>query len=171
MSSVDKNDERYAPPRAAVSDVPEATDGLVLATRGRRLAAAIVDVLVSFALIGVLALVTPWNLFADTGRGYWRPSLFEPALGFVLFMLANGYLLATQGQTIGKRLLGLRIVRSNGSAVAIGRMIGLRYGVFSALNIVPVVGQVVGVIDALCIFRSSRRCLHDDLADTLVIKA
>ena len=60
---------------------------------------------------------------------------------------------------------------SDGAAVPAGRLIGLRYGVFSALNILPVFGQLVGVIDALCIFRSSRRCLHDNLANTVVIKA
>jgi len=171
MSSVDNNDGRYAPPRAAVDDMPEATDGLVLATRGSRFLAAVIDVVVALVMVGILALTTQWNLFADNGRSYFSPSLMEPALGFVLFLLANGYLLVQHGQTIGKRVMGIRIVSSDGSAVPAGRLIGLRYGVFSALNILPVFGQLVGVIDALCIFRSSRRCLHDNLANTVVIKA
>jgi uncharacterized RDD family membrane protein YckC len=169
MSSVD-NDGRYAPPRAAVNDVPEATDGLVLGSRGQRLLAAVIDVMVSLAAFFLARAVTPWDPFAET-RDYFSLSLRDPAMGFVLFLLLNGYLLATQGRTIGKRLIGLRIVRSDGSPVSFGRMIGLRYGVFSLLNVLPALGQLVGIVDSLCIFRASRRCLHDELADTVVIKA
>ena len=169
MSSVD-NDGRYAPPRAAVADVPEATDGLVLGGRGQRLLAAIIDVVVSLAVVFLARAVTPWDPFAQT-RDYFSLSFLNPAIGFVVFLLLNGYLLATQGRTIGKRLIGLRIVRSDGSPVSFGRLIGLRYGVFSLLNVLPILGQLVGLVDSLCIFRASRRCLHDELADTVVIKA
>jgi len=170
MSSVDNNDGRYAPPRAAVADVPEAVDGLVLGGRGQRLLAAIIDVIASLVAILIVRALTPWDPFAST-RDYFSLSLRDPAIGFVLFLLLNGYLLATQGRTIGKRLIGLRIVRSDGSPASFGRLIGLRYGVFSLLNVLPILGQIVGIVDALCIFRASRRCLHDKLADTVVIKA
>jgi len=165
MSSVD-NDGRYAPPRAAVADVPEATDGLVLGGRGQRLLAAIIDVVVSLAVVFLARAVTPWDPFTQT-RDYFSLSFLNPAIGFVMFLVLNGYLLATQGRTIGKRL----IVRSDGSPVSFGRLIGLRYGVFSLLNVLPILGQLVGLVDSLCIFRASRRCLHDELADTVVIKA
>lgn len=169
MSSVD-NDGRYAPPRAAVDDVPEATDGVVLGGRGQRLLAAIIDELLSFAAVFLARAVTPWDPFAST-RDYFSLSFRDPAIGFVLFLLLNGYLLATQGRTIGKRVIGLGIVRSDGSPASFGRLVGLRYGVFSLLNVLPILGQLVGIVDSLCIFRASRRCLHDELADTVVIKA
>jgi len=124
MSSVD-NDGRYAPPRAAVDDVPEATDGLVLGGRGPRLLATSIDVILSLAAVFLASAVTPWAPFAQT-RDYFSFSLLDPAMGFVVFLLLNGYLLATQGRTIGKRLIGLRIVRSDGSPVSFGRLIGLR---------------------------------------------
>lgn len=169
MSSVN-DDGRYAPPRAAVADLPEATDGLVLGSRGMRLLAAIIDVVVSFAVIFLIRAVTPWDAFGDT-TDYFHLTWRDPAIGFGLFLLLNGYLLATQGRTIGKRLIGLRIVRRDGSAASFGRIVGLRYGVFSLLNVLPALGLVVGIVNSLCIFRESRRCLHDDLADTIVIKA
>ena len=91
---------------------------------------------------------------------------------FVLILLAlQGYLLATQGQTIGKKLLGIRIVRSDGSKVDAARVIGLRYALIWALAVIPVVGWVFGLVDALMIFRDSRKCLHDNIADTIVVKA
>lgn len=36
--------------------------------------------------------------------------------------------------------------------------------------LVPIVGSIAVLIDSLCIFRSGRNTLHDDIADTKVIK-
>ena len=40
-----------------------------------------------------------------------------------------------------------------------------------AISIIPVIGSLVGLIDALLIFRDNRRCLHDNIADTMVVVA
>ncbi len=170
MNSVD-NDDRFAPPRAAVNDMPEATDGLVLASRGSRLGAAIIDVVVAIALAGVATWIGVWRPWADVDPNMWHLQILGATWGFALFVLAHGYLLAKRGQTIGKLAVGLRIVRPDGSAASFARLVGMRYGVLSLLNTVPLVGMLFGVADGLCIFRASRRCLHDDIADTVVIKA
>ena len=34
---------------------------------------------------------------------------------------------------------------------------------------VPLVGSLYALVDALLIFRSSRKCLHDTIADTIVV--
>jgi uncharacterized RDD family membrane protein YckC len=170
MSSVD-NDGRFAPPRAAVDDVPEAIDGLVLATRGSRLGAAIIDVIVAIALAGVATLLSVWRPWSNPNPDMWRFEFINATWGFAVFLLAHGYLLAKHGQTIGKRIVGIRIVRPDGSAASFARLAGVRYGLLSLLNVVPLIGMVFGLVDSLCIFRASRRCLHDDIADTLVIKA
>ncbi|MFL5355595.1 RDD family protein [Archangium sp.] len=78
------------------------------------------------------------------------------------------YLLATTGQSLGKRTLGIKVVRADGSPVDLGRLIFLR-------NIVPaVIGMVTcnlfSLADPLFIFSNDHRCLHDHLADTKVIK-
>jgi uncharacterized RDD family membrane protein YckC len=91
-------------------------------------------------------------------------------MGVAAFLAINGWLLATRGQTIGKMLLGLRIVRSDGSAASAGKVIGLRYGLCWLLAFIPLVGGLFGLIDALMIFRADRRCLHDLIADTIVVK-
>jgi uncharacterized RDD family membrane protein YckC len=85
-------------------------------------------------------------------------------------MLLNGYLLVTRGQTIAKASLGMRIVRPDGGEVSAFRILGLRYGIGYLANLVPVVGALFGLIDCLLIFRQSRRCLHDQIADTIVIR-
>lgn len=170
MSS-EAQDPRFAPPRAHVEDVEAGSEGLQLATRWSRLAAMIVDLIVAFAAMWVVSAVTPWNPWADRDAGWWTPHVIDTVLGFVLFMAVNGYLLATRGQTLGKAALKIRIARPGGEPASIGRVVGLRYGIGSVLNIVPAVGQVFGLVDALLIFRSSRRCLHDSIADTVVLKA
>ena len=45
-----------------------------------------------------------------------------------------------------------------------------RAPVASAASI-PVIGTVYGLLDVLLIFRASRRCLHDNIADTIVVTA
>ena len=92
-------------------------------------------------------------------------------VGFILFLLIHGYLIATRGQTVGKALLKIRIVRSDGSPASFGRIVGLRYLPTSVLASIPVIGTIYGLLDVLLIFRASRRCLHDNIADTIVVTA
>jgi uncharacterized RDD family membrane protein YckC len=92
------------------------------------------------------------------------------AIGALIFILLNGYLLATRGQTIGKVLLKIRIVRPSGEAVSPTRLV-LRYGAGFVAGLVMAVVWVYSLIDCLMIFRKSRRTLHDEIADTIVVKA
>ena len=161
---------RYAPPQAEVADV--AGDGIELAGRGTRLGAVIIDGLLVAALLWGVSLVTPWNVFApDVSTGLLRLLLTNLVLGFVAFTLINGYQLATQGQTLGKRLLGLRIVRPNGARASLARLLGARYGLGYVIGMVPFAGGLYGLLDSLLIFRESQQCLHDNIADTIVVKA
>ncbi|MBC7917140.1 MAG: RDD family protein [Rhodoferax sp.] len=169
--STASQDERFAPPQSHVEDI-EPTGAIPLVSRWSRLGAAIIDVIVYVVLMWLASVVTPWKPFAAPEEGFWLSFQFGSALGgFVILLLAQGYLLATRGQTIGKLVLGLRIVRTDGASASFGRLVGLRYGVGSLFAIVPVLGQIYGWLDAMFIFHSSRRCLHDRIADTIVVKA
>lgn len=174
MSDPSQEVNRYAPPTAIVDDVtPELAGGLVLAGRGTRLAAAIIDSIILFiplvliivllATLGGLAGLDPDGLIVD--------AVLPFVLGIGLFLLLNGSLLARRGQTIGKMLLKIRIVRSDGSLATFGRVFGLRYALNGLIASVPFAGTVYGIVDALMIFRDSRQCLHDQIADTIVVKA
>ena len=165
-------DARYAPPRSHVEDVREegAQPGQ-LASRGKRLGAAIIDSIIAIGVLWLVARATPFNPWSDAGLSLWTPRFVSVAFGFAIFLVVHGYLLANRGQTIGKALLKLRIVRSDGSRASIGRVIGLRYAAPAVLNVVPVVGTIFALADALFIFRESRRCLHDQIADTIVVQA
>ena len=171
MSST-SDENRFAPPLAHVEDVAPATS--VLAGRGARLGAALIDVVIAVLAFGVLALLTPINIFRPTalaGGNMVMAAVQNLIVGFILFLVVHGYLLATRGQTVGKALLKIRIVRSDGSPASFGRIVGLRYLPTSVLAGIPFVGGLYGLVDTLLIFRASRRCLHDNIADTIVVTA
>ena len=60
---------------------------------------------------------------------------------------------------------------SDGSPASFGRIVGLRYLTTSVLASIPLAGTVYGLLDVLRIFRASRRCLHDNIADTILVTA
>ena len=166
----DVNDGRFAPPQAHVDDVEPATDGLQLATRGNRLAAAIIDVIIGAGLLWFVSKLTPFNPWGNAGAGMWSVQVQGPLAGLAVFIVVHGWLLVARGQTVGKAVMKIRIVRGDGAKVSAARM-GLRYGIGWLVSVVPALGQAWGMIDALMIFRASRRCLHDVIADTIVVRA
>lgn len=166
-----QHDARYAPPQANVEDVAATTEGPQLAGRGQRLGAVILDTVFLSLVLWLVSVLTPYNPWDTSGRGAW--SAVDPVgmvVSTLLFLLLNGHLLATRGQTIGKVLLKIRITRPSGEAVSNVRL-ALRYGVGYAASLIAVVIWIYSLIDCLLIFRKSRRCLHDEIADTIVVKA
>ena len=161
---------RYAPPTAAVADVA-ADAAPELGGRGTRLVAVIIDGLIQGAIYWVLTLIAFKALNPRSAQFSFGLLVGQFVLGFVLFALVQGYLLHTEGQTIGKKLLGLRIVRSNGERASLARLFGLRYLVGWILVMIPFLGMIYALVDCLLIFRESRQCVHDNIADTIVVKA
>jgi len=161
----DSSDTRFAPPEAHVEDVAP-SDGVELGSRGARFGAALID--------GLILGAIGWGLTRVPGFAFMgepAPVRFmAPLVGYVCFLVVQGWLLVKSGQTIGKRLVGLRIVREDGSPADAWRLLGLRYGSGMLVNVIMWVGAIYGLVDALLIFRESRKCLHDNIADTKVIK-
>lgn len=170
MSGMD-NDGRFAPPRAVVEDVVEPSDQPVLAGRGRRFCAVVIDVLFAMALMWVVSKVLPWDPFADKGLGVWDFNPIDAIGNFLCYFVLNGYLLTTRGQTLGKALLKIRVVRRDGSLPSFMRIICIREGVSSLISVVYAAGLIFTLVDGLFIFTPSRRCIHDHLADTIVVNA
>jgi uncharacterized RDD family membrane protein YckC len=164
-------DRRFAPPQARVDDVEPATEGLQLATRGARLRAALIDVVLGVFLVWLVARLTSFDAFATGSASMWTPQLATPLLGIAIFLAVHGWLLVRRGQTVGKVVVKIRIVRPDGTLASPVRVLALRYGVGWLATLVPAAGQIWGLLDALMIFRADHRCLHDRIADTLVVKA
>ncbi len=85
-------------------------------------------------------------------------------LGAVL--LLQSILIAMSGQSIGKMILGTKIVNKNDDEIPnFFRAVIVRLWFQVLLGLLP----MYHLIDALCIFGEERRCLHDMMAGTRVI--
>ena len=179
-----------APASAPTAGTAAAVE-LTPADRLTRLFAVLIDSAIGVlcALPGALVLGSAFfQIVIDASRGL-EPDFtdIEPGrllLGMALIGLGTFSLLLVQiimvsmrGQTIGKRLLGIRIVRfGDGSNPGFARawllrslVVGL-IGTLAAL-ILPMLGNVFSIVNYAFIFRADRRCLHDLIADTKVVKA
>ena len=90
-------------------------------------------------------------------------------LGFIAVLGFNLYYLHRDGQTLGKKVVGIRILRSDTSPCELWRVIVLRFLPITLLGAIPLLGPIVSLVDALMIFGEERRCLHDLIADTIVV--
>ena len=144
-----------------------------LASRGKRLAAAVVDVFIFFPL--VLLIAQPLGLINISDPAKMQGFNLDQTMqlfiiGQVLFLLVQGYLLHTQGQTIGKKMLKIRIVSLDDELLGIGQLYFVRYLTFSLIAQIPIIGAFISMVNVLFIFGQDRRCLHDRLAGTKVIE-
>lgn len=148
-----------------------------LASRWVRLGAAILDGLL------MLAVMLPIQWFSGflpalinaSRSGYSLPMttmLLWSVIGFVLFIVVQGWPLHHGGQTWGKKALSIRIIDLAGNKPPLLRLIALRYLPMQLIALIPAVGTLVtGLVNPLFIFRQDRRCLHDLIAGTRVVVA
>jgi uncharacterized RDD family membrane protein YckC len=164
----------YAPPRAVVQDVIDHS-ATVPAGRGERLGAAILDALILGVMVygplvvgGVIGGATSRAATDADGREAFALGALALALiGFAVWAWLTIKFVLANGQSIGKKIVGIKVARSDGSDASLGRIFWLRNVVNGLLGIIP----LYGLIDVLFIFSESRQCLHDKIADTIVVDA
>jgi uncharacterized RDD family membrane protein YckC len=151
--------------------------GIPLASRGIRIAAFMIDV-------GVyLSACVPGFILAFAGNATGGAALTIIFMATLAAWQWHG--IATTGQSLGKRCLGIRIVASGGAPCGFVRNIVLRFwlpAVVSYLFTVaiamfpstwsglPIINPWL-LIDCVAIAAPSRRCVHDLIAGTWVVSA
>lgn len=160
----------YAAPQARVDD--GLTDELVLADRGTRLVAAIIDGLAFGGIAFLAAILIPMMAPQNGGGNEVAMGIIGVVmvLAFIAVVVVNCLWLHRYGQTIGKRVMDIKILRSDGSPIGLGRVIGMRWLPVTLMGMIPLVGYIVSLVDPLLIFREDRRCMHDMIADSIVVK-
>ncbi|HRC85697.1 MAG TPA: RDD family protein [Thermoanaerobaculia bacterium] len=164
----------YRAPTARVADMPFGGEQ-VQAERGTRLVAILLDGLIYVGAM-MIFLIPGFILLAASAKRQ------DPGVGFIVLaalaavamlglLIYNLSLLASNGQTLGKRYCKIKIVRLDGSKASLGRIFWLRMVVSALPGFIPFFGSVWGLVDALWIFSEPRRCLHDYIADTKVVVA
>ncbi|GAB1595143.1 RDD family protein [Lysobacter claricitrinus] len=173
----------YAAPHAAVVAYASAraTNHAALASLGKRLGAALIDIGL-WVLPLLLVLKAAMHVYRMTELGQPASSAASMSsfafAGFLWLGLAiwNIVWMAQHAQTVGKRFVGIRVVRSDGSPVGFWRLLLLRGVAMNLLcnlagRAVPAASTVLWLVDVLFIFGEERRCLHDRIADTIVVDA
>ena len=176
------SDNPYAAPNTPVTlnPAPFSKEGNEqLAGRFTRLAAAIVDGILMMGVLLPIQFGTDYIGRARIGAVSVSEQLGMSALGLVVFLLFNGYLLHSRGQTIGKYLTKIQIVEEGtGRLLPFQRVYLFRYlwTLPFILLVLFIPGQtddlivnIVVLIDALLIFGVDRRCLHDYIAGSTVV--
>jgi uncharacterized RDD family membrane protein YckC len=167
----------YRPPTATVAE--QGASGQALAGRGERLGAALLD-----GLIFGLMVYTPF-LVAGSSAIFTAIITRQPLVwvaGMVIGAAVAGFMLLVwavltivfvnrNGQTIAKKLIGIKVVRRDGSKAGFARIFWLRNVVNTVITMVPILGGLYAIVDLLFIFGEPRRCVHDMIADTIVVRA
>ena len=153
-----------------VIETPERVElHYVLASVGNRFLAAAVDHLIQIAAIVVIIIaagaLSDWQLFAS--MGVWTAALTVLAV----FAVYWGYFVVFEtlwsGQTPGKRMMRLRVVREDGRPVRFFEVF-VRNLLRVAIDIQPLGSYAIGVISIIFSARSKR--VGDFVAGTVVVK-
>ena len=161
--------------------VPLAPGGAVLAGAGDRDLARLIDIAVLFlpALVAELLAAVPVVLVVVTGDDRPDPAaLVGAAVGAMLLFLAlllgvyYVYEVAMRhrtGQTVGKRVMKIRVVRAEDGG-PIDRRVATRRWLVQ--HVASLVAPYFNYADALWLLwdQPYRQCLHDKAASTVVVK-
>jgi uncharacterized RDD family membrane protein YckC len=144
----------------------------MLASRWQRLAGALIDGVIVVAIDLAISLpFLSWHRLTQPANGalvspdQYKLNVIAMIIGFVYYWLMT---YRWRGQTVGKRLVGMRVVRAeDGGPISNGQAL-VRALVF------VVAGSICGcfgVLNVLWILWDRRRqCLHDKAARTVVVK-
>lgn len=177
-----QSNNQYAPPQSEVADLaPLERSGVTKASRASRLGAALIDGFIFslpfapayIAAIGStmhsgrhMTVLSLWGAVIATGARFYVALTVDAVLCIVVAVMVH-----RNAQSIGKRLCGIKVARTDGSRATLARIFWLRNVVNYLIRFVPLLGPLYGLVDILMIFGDQRRCCHDYIADTIVIQA
>lgn len=134
---------------------------------GRRIGAILIDSILLFVVFLVVGLAT--------GGGHASGSSASIRLGsgstLLYFAIVLAYYVVcegTNGQTLGKRLLRIRVVSQDGGRASWGQVLGRN--LLRIVDVLPVV-YIVGLITILATGEGRRQRVGDLAAHTLVVPA
>jgi uncharacterized RDD family membrane protein YckC len=99
-------------------------------------------------------------------------SLLFGLVGGTIVFVYDGFQHARWGQTLGKRAMKIKVVTLSGRAPLSAFAAVKRAALYAFAPQVPGIGGIFGLLDSLWLLwdKPHRQCLHDKVADTVVIK-
>ncbi len=145
-----------------------------LATRGSRLAAAIIDGIIALAILAPAMVMTGYWARAQAAAMSGQTLMLEPllwgVLGFVVMVGIQAKPLMATSQTWGKRIMKIQIVGLDGKPAPFATIVVKRMLPLQVMGVIPNAGGFLVLISVLLIFGKERRCAHDYIAGTKVIR-
>ena len=124
-------------------------------------------------ILGVFSAAVQWGMGRLGLGGTPQPGEFNPAqmaqlggmvlIGIAISLAYNVFFLGKYGATPGKMALGIRVIRSDGSAISYGRATGRFFAEWLS-GIIFYIGYIMAGFD------DEKRALHDHICDTRVVK-
>lgn len=125
---------------------------------------AIIPIGIAFAVLFPTDTMGPYSILLATSLAMLCGLGLTGAIQLVVMLMDPWR------RSIGKRLAGTRVARPDGSVPEMWRIIVLRNLVLTLAGFIPYVGNFVGFADAVAVFGNDRKCLHDYIADTIVVE-
>lgn len=89
-------------------------------------------------------------------------------LGVIVYQAVS---LSSTGQTVGKRVMRLRVVNIYGNSnPGFIKAVLMRWWLPSLVYLIPYLGWAFWLADGLFVLKKDRRCLHDLMAGTMVVQ-
>lgn len=134
-----------------------------------RLGAAIVDGLFMGLPAGIILGLFGFGSGVNGGDGLTTGMLLA-GIWVVIAVVVQCAQVSAHSASLGKKMLGIKIVRMDGSDISWARWLFLRQGIIGLIGQIPIAGAIFTLVDTLMIFGAERRCIHDRIADTKVVK-
>ncbi|MEV0380697.1 RDD family protein [Nonomuraea sp. NPDC050643] len=140
-----------------------------LAGRWRRLFAGVLDWLI-VNIVSAPFSWTSWGYAWDDNRGAWdrypvEHTFLAGLVAFLYFWLLHAF---WNGQTLGKKMFGIRVVTEHGARIGVGQA-AVRQAVATVLAWLCCVGLLVDL--GWILFDPRKQALHDKAARTVVVVA
>ncbi|MBU7598723.1 RDD family protein [Streptomyces sp. P38-E01] len=138
-----------------------------LASRGKRLGARIIDaLLVGIPVFLITGIFVGFTVDTDGGGAFGQSVVYA-----LVYLLYEGFMLTTRGQTIGKKAMGIRVAMLDNGALPAGPPGWLRAAVYSLPSLVPCLGTLFWLVNVLfCTWdKPYQQCLHDKVGKTVVV--
>jgi uncharacterized RDD family membrane protein YckC len=160
----------YAAPNTDPTLPVTSSSPIELATLGERFLGSFIDGLILLPVVIPIYFLTGMSAAAASGV---KPSYLLTAVTTILvaaIAIAIQYtFLKATGQTIGKKVMKTRMVTPEGNKPEMPDLFK-RYGFMYLISLIPVAGVAVSLVDSLMVFKADRRCLHDMIGNTKVVK-
>ena len=142
------------------------TDGVEMASIGSRFLAQFIDGLI--IMVPTLAIAFSlgyFSMIAGQTPGMMNQILQQLVLSLPFMIYAGLMMSSTGGQTVGKKVMKIRVVQPNGE-LATSTNFWKREALRWVMSLIP----FLGLIDYVMAFNKNRRTLHDKIGGTIVVR-